>query len=398
MARRKKRRGASAPPPPHLAEMDWAPYCRSLGEMTGGNRVTLLVDGREAYPAMLEAIDAARRTILMDSYIFNRDGAGQVFAGALIRAAARGVHVLLIVDGIGTLPVPAEFFDELRGEGVRVLEYRPPAPWRKGWGLLRRNHRKLLAIDNRVGFAGGLNVGDAWLPREMDGLGWHDVHVRVEGPAVRDLSRLSISTWQVHAGAKLSPREFLPPVEPSGDTYVSIVGSRERKRRRAIRLAYLHAIRRARRYIYIANAYFLPGRGYRRALSNAVKRGVDVRVMLPARGDILPVQLASQALYSRLLRAGVRLFLWEDAVLHAKTAVIDDQWSTVGSFNLDRRSWTMNLEVNVNVVGGRFARELRGVFERDQERCTELVRDQWRRRSIGLRLLERFFYLFRKLM
>jgi cardiolipin synthase len=190
----------------------------------------------------------------------------------------------------------------------------------------------------------------------------------------------------------------LPEVERVGSTFANIIGSRERKKRRVIRQSYLHAIRNAERYIYIANAYFLPGRGFRRALRNAVKRGVDVRVMVPARGDILPVQLASQALYGPLMRAGIRVFLWHQAVLHAKTAVIDDQWSTVGSFNIDHRSWAMNLEVNVNVVGPEFAGQLREVFESDQSACEELTPVVWRRRPILLRLLEGFCYLFRNWM
>jgi cardiolipin synthase len=183
-----------------------------------------------------------------------------------------------------------------------------------------------------------------------------------------------------------------------GSTYASIIGSRERRKRRAIRQSYLHAIRHARKYIYIASAYFLPGRGFRRALRNAVKRGVDVRVMVPARGDILPVQLASQALYGALMRAGIRVFLWKQAVLHAKTAVVDDQWATVGSFNIDHRSWAMNLEVNVNIVGTEVAGQLRRVFRSDEQVCEELTRRKWRRRPILLRLLEGFFYLFRNWM
>lgn len=366
--------------------------------MSSGHEVELLVDGEQAYPEMIEAIAGARRTVLMDSYIFNGDAAGRMFADALCERAQAGVQVYLIVDGLGTIAVPAEFFDQMRAAGVNILEYRPPAPWRRGWGLLRRDHRKLLVVDGRIGFAGGLNVGAEWLPGELGGQGWHDVHVRIVGPAVRELAKLALSTWIDRAGASFDLRVFLPDVERVGSTFARIIGSRERKKRRAIRQSYLHAIRRARKYIYIANAYFLPGRGFRRALRNAVKRGVDVRVMVPARGDILPVQLASQALYGSLMRAGVRVFLWQKAVLHAKTAVIDDEWSTVGSFNIDHRSWAMNLEVNVNVVGPEFAGQLRGVFERDQRACEELSPVKWRRRPILLRLLEGFFYLFRNLM
>jgi cardiolipin synthase len=391
----KKRPRPSEMPVPAVADAEWAPYCRFPGHMVGGNSAKLLVDGQQAFPAMIEAIDRAERTVLMESYIFHGDQAGRMFAEALSRAAARGVRTHLVVDGVGTMQVPAAFFERLEQAGVRVLEYRPPSPWRRQWGLLRRNHRKLLAVDNRVGFTGGLNVGDEWLPREQGGLGWHDVHVRLEGPAVRALSLLSLATWRSHGDVNPPQREFLAPPPPAGDVWAAVVGSRERKRRRAIRQAYLHAINRAQRYIFLANAYFLPDRAYRRALSNAVARGVDVRVMLPARGDILAVQLASQSLYGRLLRRGVRLFLWNDAVLHAKTAVIDDQWATVGSFNIDHRSLAMNLEVNANLVGRDFAVGLRELFERDEERCTELTYDVWRRRPLVLRFLERFFGLFR---
>ncbi|MDD5306716.1 MAG: phospholipase D-like domain-containing protein [Deltaproteobacteria bacterium] len=366
--------------------------------MTAGNRATLLVDGASAYPSMLDAIFAATSTILMDSYIFNDDSAGRAFANALASAARRGVSTWLIRDGAGTWSVDRAFFRKLKEAGVHVLEYRPIAPWRRGFGLLRRNHRKLLVVDGRVGFAGGMNVGGEWLPREDGGQGWHDIHVRIEGPAAQDLSRLALATWKSHGNVDLDRRLFLPEAVSAGEEHVNVVGSGEIKMRRAIRESYLHAIRRAERYIYIANAYFVPDRGFRRALRNACARGVDVRVMVPAKGDILPVRMASQALYGRLLRAGVRIFLWKREVLHAKTAVIDGEWATVGSFNIDHRSWTMNLEVNVDVVGARFSDGLRKVFESDETHCSELSREDWARRPFLQRVVERFFRLFRRWM
>jgi cardiolipin synthase len=371
---------------------------RSPDLAVAGNRVRLLVDGEEAYPAMLEAIAGARRGILMDSYIFENDVAGGLFGDALAERARSGVRVHLTVDSVGTINVPEGFFDGLRRAGVEVLEYHPVAPWRKGWGLLRRNHRKLLVVDGVVGFAGGINIGDAWLPKKLGGLGWHDVHVRIEGPAASDLARLAMATWRRHADIRPNPRLFAPEVADAGGTAVTIIGSGERKKRRSIRGAYLRAIRQARHYIYIANAYFIPDLGLRRALRNAVRRGIDVRVMVPANGDILPVQLASQALLGRILRCGIRVFLWQGAMLHAKTAVIDDDWSTVGSFNLDHRSWSMNLEVNVNVVEPAFAARLREVWERDEALCVELTREAWRARPLLKRLIERFFFLFHRWM
>ena len=389
---KRKKRTSEAP------DFPWASYCRFPKALVPRNRASLLVDGPEAFPRMLQAIAGAKRSVLMASYIFNDDEIGRRFFFALAKKAKSGVPVYLIVDGVGTLAVPSEFFFELEAAGVNVLIYRSVAPWRPSFGFLRRDHRKLLAVDGRVGFAGGLNIGDQWLPEDSGGLGWHDIHLEIEGPAARDLARQAVWTWKVHSKKGLDERLLWQQAEPAGDDYVGVVGSRERKKRKAIRQSYLQAIKTARSYIYIANAYFLPDQGLRRALKNAVKRGVDVRVMVPSKGDILPFQLASEAFWGRALRYGIRIFRWQGAMLHAKTAVIDDQWATVGSFNLDHRSWSMNLEVNVNVVGPRFARELRSVFSRDQERCLELTREEWRGRPWHLRVAQDFFYMWRKLM
>ena len=390
-----KKRRSHHPLPDHEK---WRIYCRYPEAMVPGNTVELLVDGEKAYESMIGAIGEAEQTIFMDSYIFNDDIAGQIFADALATSAIRGIRVYLIVDGVGIFHVPAVFFDKMRKAGVKLMIYRPLAPWRRNFGLLKRNHRKMLVVDGRVGFLGGMNIGIEWLSTHHGGKGWHDIHVRVEGPVVQELSRLAISTWHIHEGVVLDPTLFLPELTPVGDKYATIVGSRERKKRKAIRQAYLMAIRQAESYIYIANAYFLPDLGFRRALKNACRRGVDVRVMVPQKGDIYPVQLASQALYRRLLRMGVRIFLWKEAVLHAKTAVIDDQWATVGSFNLDHRSWRMNLEVNINTMGREFSGHLKQVFLDDQQRCEELTLNIWQERSVWLKLIERFISVFRKWM
>ena len=376
----------------------WRSYCLFPVDMEPGNRADVLVDAAQAYPAMLTAISGARRTILMDSYIFNNDKAGRMFQEALIQAAARGVETYLIVDAVGTLLVEEAFFNEMRREGVHVLEYRSWVPWKRSFGFLRRNHRKMLVVDGSVGFVGGLNIGSEWLSAREGGRDWHDIHIRVEGPAVRSLSRLAMSTWHGHAGIMLDPGRFLPDTPEVGSEYVCIIGSREHKKRKAIRKSYLHAIRRARKYIYIANAYFLPDRGFSRAFRNAVKRGVDVRVMVPKEGDIFSVQMASQDLFGRLMRMGVRVLLWHNALLHAKTATIDGQWTSIGSYNIDRRSWSMNLEVNVNVMGPTVSNRLREVFQRDEEQCLALTPVSWKQRPLFVKLLEKFFYLFRKLM
>ena len=393
MVRRKRR--SSHPTGPDEA---WRSYCRHPDTMIPGNDVELLVDGEKAYEAMLRAMGEAQQFILMDSYIFNDDFAGRIFSEALQTSAKRGIEVYLVVDGVGTLHVPRLFFEVLERAGVRVLVYRSPAPWRRSFGILRRNHRKMLIVDGYVGFLGGINIGDEWLPKAYGGKGWHDIHAKVAGPVVRDMTRLAISTWHVHRGIVLDSKKFLPPVAPMGTIYAAIAGSRERKKRKVIRHSYLKAIRQATEYIYIANAYFLPDLGFRRALKNACRRGVDVRVMVPKRGDIFSVQLASQSLYRRLMRMGVKIYLWKEAVLHAKCAVIDDQWATVGSYNIDHRSWTMNLEVNLNAMGPSLASHLKSVFLHDQERCESLEIETWRKRPLFLKFLERIVAIFRQWM
>ncbi len=381
-----------------MPDVSWASYCRFPDALIPGNRIDLLINGEMAYPAMLDAIAGAEKTVLMASYMFNDDAAGRAFSEQLMERAQKGVQVYLIVDGVGTLHVPSDFFDEMRAAGVHVLVYRSPAPWRRSFGLFRRDHRKLLMVDGQIGFTGGLNIGVEWLPKEQGGDGWHDIHVRIEGPTVRELSKPVLSTWRLHGDAKLDPRVFLPSISAKGTEYASVISSRERKQRQDIRQSYLQAIRQSQKYIYITNAYFLPGRGFQRAIRNARKRGVDVRIMVPKQGDIMPVQYASQALYRRFLRAGAKLYLWNDAVLHAKTAVIDDEWCTVGSFNIDHRSWTMNLEVNLNSVGPFLATQLKDLFIKDQGNCEELTIERWNRRSWFTRVLESFFYRFRNLM
>lgn len=391
---RMSRRSLSEAPP----GVTWAPYTRYKRQLFPGNLTTLLVDGAEAYPAMLEAIESATRIVLMDSYIFAADAAGRVFKDALVRKARSGVPVYLTVDGVGVLSEPAGFFADMREAGVHVLVYRSVKPWRRSFGLLRRNHRKLLVVDGRIGFCGGINVGHEWLPHNQGGQGWHDLHVRIEGPAVKQLARLALSTWDIHADQQINPHLALPQVDQVGAEYVSILGSKEFKNRHTIRQAYLHALRAARRYVYIANAYFLPERGLRRALRNACQRGVDVRIIVPSTSDILAVQLASQAMYGPLMRSGVRIFTWSGPMMHAKSAVVDDEWATVGSFNFDHRSWRMNLEVNATVAGRGFASEVRQVFLKDLTQCHELDRAQWIRRPIWIKALEWLFFRFRRFL
>lgn len=360
-----------------------------------GNRVALLVDGAAAFPAMLDAIAQARRSIVLESYIFAADATGERFLGALIERARAGVMVRLLVDGVGVMGVPADFFARLTHAGGRVRIFRAPRfnwSWQRLWV---RDHRKLLVVDDRIAFIGGLNISDDYAPASWQGRAWHDMHASVEGPAARELTKVINRTW------RWSRRGDVPvplgEAAPVGDTAVQILESRLTKRY-SVRRAYRQAIHRARQSVRITNAYFIPDRGVRRALRNACARGVRVQLLLAGRTDIRAVQFASRALYARLLRWGVEIYEWDDRVLHAKTAVIDGAWCSIGSYNMDRRSLLHNLEANIACVDEALAAALDRQFEADVGRSRRIESNTWHRRTVTQQLLEQLFFKLRYLL
>jgi cardiolipin synthase len=307
------------------------------------------------------------------------------------------VVVRLIYDSLGSFgTLEAGFLDALRQAGVEILEYYPVAPWRRNWALNRRNHQKILAVDGEIGFTGGLNIGDEYAPGP-DGEGWHDLHVRVHGPAARDLERVFERTWLRGGGLPLSGASGRRPSAPAeqGQVLVQTLDNLGIAARRRMVVAWRRAIRRASTRVTIANAYFIPGRRIRRELRAAIRRGVSVRVLLPARSDVRTVQYASQYLYHRLLRSGIRLHEMHDRMMHAKAAVIDGQWATIGSYNLDRRSLFHNLEVGVVVVDAPFAQRLESEIVKEMAAGREVRLARWQERSLAQRALEWLAYRFR---
>jgi cardiolipin synthase len=361
-----------------------------------GNRIAFLRDGAESYPAMLEAMGAAREYIHLETYIFHSDRTGRRFGEVLAERAMAGITVRLLFDSVGSLDVDGGFIRELLEAGVKALAFRPLS-WRSGWGFNRRDHRKILVVDGRVGFTGGLNIGDEYAAVDSGGGGWHDLHARIEGPVVAELARLFRKTWLAAGGDVYAHRE-----EPATESVVTedsahaiALGNEEIRRRRTIRRYYLHAMRRARRTIRIMNAYFIPDRGIRRVLANAVKRGVEVSIVVPAKNDLRSVQFAGHRVFGALLRAGVRIFEWPERMLHAKVASIDATWATIGSYNLDARSLFHNLEVVVCIVDPKAAAALDAQIEADAAKSNEIRLEAWKHRSIWRRIAEWFFYQFR---
>lgn len=372
-------------------------YVADARELVSGNRVALLRDGRETFPAWLAAIDAARERVSLEMYIFRDDSIGRRFAEALMAAAARGVTVRLLYDFAGCRDTPAAFFQQLRAGGVHTIAYHKYRFWRpRFWGLIRRNHRKTLVCDGTVAFTGGINIADEWVAREEGGGGWHDAAVRVEGPAVAILEEVFLRTWNRRARkrARLAPEKLVRPAA-AGDTRLTVISNKELLDRFAIRRASLYAIRESRASVFLANPYFVPDRGILRALQEAAARGVTVNLLVPAHSDSRVLDLAARATFGPLLAAGVRIWM-SDEVIHTKALAVDDDFVSLGSYNLDHRSLAYNLEVVVNALDVVYTAAVKKMLENDMGANTQLTLENYRNRSLIERILERLAYSLRR--
>jgi cardiolipin synthase A/B len=361
------------------------------------NRIVPLRGGAETFPRMLAAIRSAKRNVHLEMYILRADLVGQEFQKALIDSALAGVEVRLMYDGLGSFGLPAWYTDELRAVGVELVEYAPIAPWRQRWGLNKRDHQKILIVDNQLAYTGGINIGEEYAPVEWGGGGWFDLNAEVDGPAVYDLALYFRKTWIASGGAPF-PGPELPRGEPRTSEHtvavqvISNVGMRSRSH---MRHAYMHAIRRADDSISIMNAYFIPDRGLRRVFARAVRRGVEVRVIVPSVSDVRAVYWASRHLYSRLMRSGVRIFEWPERMMHAKSGVIDGVWSTIGSYNLDRRSLLHNLEVGLILIDRGLGERMQRDFDAALAGCKEVRLAEWEQRSWWQKCCEWFCFRLR---
>jgi cardiolipin synthase len=353
-------------------------YARSPLRWRAGCEVAVLRDGGETYPAMLAALAAAQHTICFETYILAADQTGDRFKEVLIDRARAGVKVRLIYDAVGSFGLPDSWVDDLRTAGCAVIGFNPIAQWRRRFRLSHRDHRKIIVVDDRVGFTGGLNIADDYASVEDGGVGWHDMHCRVTGPIVLDLARMFRRTWR-RAGGGSYPPPVAPPYESpaGGGSLVRLLDNTLRRQRTTVRRAYVHVIRAARKSVLIQNAYFLPDRGLRRALTRAASRGVDVRVMVPGRSDVRLIEWAGLYVLRRLARRGVKIFRWRGPMMHAKTATVDALWSTIGSYNFDAQSRFNNLEVTVEILDAVTGQTLANTFERDMDHADPFDEQVW---------------------
>ncbi|MFZ5445481.1 MAG: phospholipase D-like domain-containing protein [Myxococcota bacterium] len=354
----------------------------------GPNRVALLKDGFQAYPAMLAAIASAKSTICLETYILREDATGTRFLEALVERARAGVEVLVMYDSWGS-DVSDITLASLRSEGIKVLVFRP---WKYVGSLSRafakvsrRNHRKSLIVDGVIGFTGGLNLSNDYAAVVDGGHGWRDTHVRISGPDAAALERLFLTTWLQHKGPAFEQRRFNRP-RIAGCEKLKVVGNDFALDRKGIRRAYENAFRAAKERIFVTNAYFLPPAKLVKALVAAARRNVRVGVILAATTDVKLVLYAARGLYPRLLKQGIEVYEWNAGrVLHAKTAVVDGAWATIGSANLDPLSLRQNLEVNAIVTEPAFAASLEKLFLEDLQHCHRVTMEHVR----GYGLLQR---------
>ncbi len=371
--------------------------------LTKGNKVTLLADGQATYAAMFKAIENARDHINLESYIIEDDETGRKFADLLLQKQAEGVQVNLIYDSVGSMNTPASFFQHLRDGGIQVVGFNPinPLKAREKWGLTHRDHRKILIVDGKVAIIGGINISKVYSSspfrrkqNEKAPIHWRDTDIQIEGPAVAEFQKLFFDTWLKQKGPKLSERNYFPDLKEEGNALVRVVGSTPGQSNRIPFIVYVSAISFAAYSIHMTNSYFIPDDQIVKALTDAAERGVDVKIILPGITDSQLALYAQRYHYSGLLKSGVKLYERSTSLLHAKTAVVDKVWSTVGSTNMDFLSLLNNDEVNAVILSHEFAVEMEKMFVRDLADSRQIQWDEWKKRPLLPRIREWFVNLF----
>lgn len=350
----------------------------------GEGTITTYTYGRDLYEDMLAAIGRAERQILFETYIWKGDEVGERFKHALAAAADRGVEVCCIYDGFANLVVSPRF--KHFPANVKVLRYPVYPAGLRFFDLRRygRDHRKILVVDDTEAFVGGYNIGSAY---ETE---WRDTHVRITGPGVADLRRAFADFWNLHRRRRLrhSERPLLVEATSVWEPHLRFQRNVPRLMTFPIRGMYLEAINRASRHIWITQAYFIPDQDFVDALRAAAARGVDVRLLVPLKSNHIVADWLSRGYFSQLLEAGVRIFRFKDAMVHAKTATVDGSWSTVGTANIDRLSLQGNYEINVEVIDRDLAGHLEEIYRVDESNCIELTRGEWEARDLHRRFTE----------
>jgi cardiolipin synthase len=356
--------------------------------IVGGNRADELINGDEIFPAMLEAIRSARRTIAFETYVYWEGEVGKQFADALSERARAGVKVNLLLDWLGSRRMEEDLLEEMERGGVQIERYHP-LHWYTVARLNNRTHRKLLVVDGTVGFTGGVGIADEWSGDAQDPDHWRDSHFRVEGPVVAQMQSAFMDNWTELSGVVLHGDAWFPAIEARGEQAGQVFVSSPDGGAESAQLMYLLAIAAAERSIDLSMSYFVPDQVSIDTLVAAAKRGVRVRIIVPGPHiDSDVVRRASRGQWGDLLRAGVEIHEYQPTLFHCKVMVVDGLWTTVGSTNFDSRSFSLNDEANLNIHDRGFALEQIAVFEDDLAASRRITLAEWERRPLWERLVE----------
>jgi cardiolipin synthase len=378
-------------------------FTRSIGSLlgtplVGGNAVTELLNGDAIFPAMLESIHAAQRTITFESFIYWSGDIGRQFADAISERARAGVKVRILLDWVGSTKMDEALLEQLKQSGCEVVRYHAPK-WYHLTRLNNRTHRKLLVVDGLVGFTGGVGIGDEWKGNAQDPDHWRDTHFKVLGPVVAQMQAVFMVNWIKAQAVVEHTEDFFPALEPAGGQFAQMFHSSPDEGSENIRLMYLLSIACARESIVLEQSYFVPDDLINEMLVAAANRGVDIEVVTPGEHTDTPhVRQASRSRWGPLLRAGVKIFEYQPTNLHAKVMVVDGVWSSVGSTNFDNRAFRLNDEANLNVFDRDFAAQMIRTVTNDKRKSLEITLAEWEARPWTEKALDRFWSLFRQQM
>jgi cardiolipin synthase A/B len=367
-------------------------FAQTMGNLLGptlenGNSVSTLRNGDQIFPPILSAIRSATRTIDLETFIFWSGTIGTEFTAALCERAKAGVKVHVLIDAFGSKEIDPHFISQMRQAGATIYQYHPLSFDPRSWALFdHRTHRKILVVDGKIGFTGGVGIADPWTGNGADSDHWRDNHYRIEGPVVGQLQAVFADNWLQTTGEVLIGDSYFPKLASAGNEWAQICRSSPQGGSENMQLMMLLSIAAAGKNIRIESSYFVPDKVTRRALIAARQRGVDVQIIVPGpKIDDQVVRHASRAHWEELLKSGIRIYQFQPAMLHCKQLIVDDLWVSIGSSNMDNRSFRHNDEANLNVLDPNFAGEQAAVFEQDKEHSREVTYEQWKNRSMGER-------------
>ncbi len=370
-------------------------FLRVMGVLLGppvitGNRYRVLVNGDQIFPAMLDAIRNAKRTIDFETYIYWSGAIGRAFADALTERAKAGVKVHVLLDWVGTEKMDEALIDELKSAGVEVQKYHK-LHWTGLGKLNNRTHRKLLVVDGQIGFTGGVGIAEQWTGNAQDPDHWRDTHFRVEGPVVGQMQSVFMDNWIKAAGAVLHGVEYFPPLSPVGDGQAQVFSSSPTGGSDSMELMYLLAITAAKRSIRLSSSYFVPNDMALRALTAAIRRSVKLTIITPGEHiDSDAVRAASRAKWGPLLEAGAQMHEYQPTMYHVKVMIVDEFMVSTGSTNFDDRSFSLNDEANLNIYDAAFAKEQVAVFDADLAKSKRITLEMWKARPLRQKIAEKF--------